>query len=147
MTMEKYKKILKKRMAVFSALALLCVGLLVYNQFWAPETLKNNAVFAFQCGLAASGALLLGFVLIRYRRILADDAKLELNYRQENDERAKAIRAKAGYPMVVVLSLLLVLAGMIAGYFNTTIFAVLIAAALFQMFACVAVKLYYRKTM
>jgi len=147
MNMDHYKKVLKRRMVVFSALVLVCVGLLVYSQFWAPDTLKNSAVFAFQRGLASSGALILAFLLFKYCRILSDETKLRKNYNQENDERTKAIRAKAGYPMVVILSLLLVLAGMIAGYFNTTVFAVLIAAALFQMFACVALKLYYMKTM
>jgi cytochrome b561 len=127
--MDHYKKLLKRRMAVFAAGIFICVGLLVYNQFWAPESLKSNAVFAFQCGLAASGALVLALLLFRYRRILADETKLRINFHQENDERAKAIRAKAGYPMVVVLSLLLVLAGMIVGYFNTTIFAVLVAVS------------------
>lgn len=134
-------------MVLFSALILLCAGLLAYNQFFAPETLKSSVVFAFQCGLATSGALLLAFVLLKYRRILADDTKLRMNYLEETDERVKAIRAKAGFPMIVILSILLIAAGMVAGYFSATIFAVLIAVALFQMLAGVAVKLYYMKKM
>lgn len=145
--MDLYRKILKRRITLFAVAILICVGLLLYNQFWASESLKNNAVFAFQCGFAASGALMLGLLLIKYRRILADETKLRVNYNQENDERVKAIRGKSGFPMVIILSLFLILAGMVAGYFNTTVFTVLIAVALFQMFASAAVKLYYLKKM
>jgi hypothetical protein len=145
--MDHYKKKLKRRMILFAGVILVCVGLLFYNQFWASDALKNNFAFAFQCGFAASGALLLAYLLFQHRRILTDETKLRLSYNRENDERVKAIRAKSGFPMVIILSMLLIFAGMVAGYFNTTVFAVLVAAALFQMFVCAVVKFYYLKKM
>jgi hypothetical protein len=127
--MDHYKKKLKRRMILFAGVILVCVGLLFYNQFWASD------------------ALLLAYLLFQHRRILTDETKLRLSYNRENDERVKAIRAKSGFPMVIILSMLLIFAGMVAGYFNTTVFAVLVAAALFQMFVCAVVKFYYLKKM
>ena len=56
----------------------------------------------------------------------------------------QAIRAKAGIPMVLILSLALVLGGMVIGYWNETVFVVLIGVALFQLLVSLGVKLYYK---
>lgn len=143
--MEQYRHKLTIRMILFVVLALIFVGILIFNQFFAANALKDSLSFSFQCGLSAGGSLVLVFWLIKYRRALSDDEKLRLLYNQENDERMKAIRAKAGVPMVLVLSMVLVLAGMVIGYFNETIFVVLIAAALFQLTICMLVKFYFMK--
>ena len=87
------------------------------------------------------------FQLMKYRSALKDETKLRVLYNQENDERMQAIRAKAGVPMVLILSILLVLAGMIIGYWNETVFVVLIGVALFQLFTSAAVKFYYMRRM
>lgn len=145
--MERYKKQLKRRIAAFSAVVLLLAALFLYNQFFASDALKNSVLFAFQCGFSTSFAVIMIFMIVKYRKILNDEDRLRLNYNQENDERAKLIRAKAGAPMVIILSMALVVAGMVAGYFNETIFFVLVSAALFQMLCCVAVKFYLMKTM
>ena len=132
-------------MILFSFLLLLFVGLLLYNQFGASAAIKDSMSFSFQCGFSAAGSLALAYMLVKYSRALADEQKLKVLYNQENDERMKAIRAKAGVPMVVILSLVLVLVGNIFGYFNETVFFVLICVALFQLFASAAVKLYYMR--
>jgi hypothetical protein len=80
-------------------------------------------------------------------RARVNEAALRKLYNQENDERMKAIRAKAGVPMVLILSIALVLAGMVIGYWSETIFVVLIGVALFQLTAAMLVKLCYMKTM
>ena len=85
--------------------------------------------------------------MIKYRAALKDEAKLRLLYNQENDERMQAIRAKAGIPMVLILSLALVLGGMVIGYWNETVFVVLIGVALFQLLVSLCVKVYYRNKM
>lgn len=145
--MELFRKKLKARMMLICLILLIFVLILLYNQFLASDTLRNSLSFSFQCGFSAAGALVLAFVLFKYRRALASEERLRLLFNQENDERMKAIRAKAGVPMVLVLSIVLVLAGMIAGYFDETIFVVLIGAALFQLTASMLVKFYYMKKM
>ena len=145
--MEAYRKKVKFRIVILMIALLVFVAILLYNQFGASASLKNSLSFSFQCGFSAAGSVVLAYSLIKYRRALTDETKLRILYNQENDERLTAIRTKAGIPMTVILSMLLVLAGIIFGYFNETVFCVLICAALFQLFASAAVKLYYMKKM
>jgi len=49
--------------------------------------------------------------------------------------------------MVLILSMALVLGGMIIGYFNETVFVILIGVALFQLLVSLGVKLYYKVKM
>jgi hypothetical protein len=143
--MEQYRKKLRTRIVLFSFVLLLLVCVLLYNQFGASSAMKDNLSFSFQCGFSAAGSLALVYMLAKYRRALSDEQRLKVLYNQENDERMKTIRAKAGVPMVMILSLLLVLVGNIFGYFDETVFLVLICVAIFQLFASAAVKLYYMK--
>ena len=143
--MNQYRKNLKIRIALFGVIILIFVGILLYNQFGASAALKNSLAFSFQCGFSAAGSLVLVYMIAKYRRALVDEQKLKTLFNQENDERMKAIRAKAGVPMTVILSMIFVLTGIVIGYFNETIFVVLICVALFQLFASAAVKLYYMR--
>ena len=143
--MELYRKKLKFRITLFSFVLLLFVGILLYNQFGSSAALKDSLSFSFQCGFSAAGSLVLVYMIAKYRRALVDEQKLKTLFNQENDERMKAIRAKAGVPMTVILSMIFVLTGIVIGYFNETIFVVLICVALFQLFASAAVKLYYMR--
>jgi len=145
--MELYKKKIKARIFMFCAVLLLFAGILLYNQFAASAALKESVAFSFQCGFSAAGALVIAFWIFKYRRALLDEAKLRALMNQENDERMKAIRAKAGMPMLWILSMILALAGMISGYFNETVFITLICAALFQLMVCLFFKLYFMKKM
>ena len=145
--MEQFRKKIKTRMLLISIVLLVFVAILLYNQFGASDALKNSLAFSFQCGLSASGSLVHVFWLVKNRRALSDEAKLRLLYNQENDERMSAIRAKSGIPMVLILSMTLVLGGMIIGYFNETVFVVLIGVALFQLLVSLGVKLYYMRKM
>ena len=143
--MELYRKKLKFRITLFSFVLLLFVGILLYNQFGSSAALKDSLSFSFQCGFSAAGSLVLVYMIARYRRALVDEQKLKTLYHQENDERMKAIRSKAGVPMTVILAVIFVLAGIVIGYFNETVFVVLICVALFQLFVSAAVKLYYMR--
>ncbi len=145
--MELFRKKLKTRIILLCTLLLAFVAILVYNQFGAPIELRESLAFSFQCGFSAAGSLVLIFWLAKYRAALQSEAKLHRLSNQENDERMSAIRAKAGLPMVLFLSLALVLGGMIIGYFNETAFIVLITAALFELMVSLGAKLYYKMTM
>ena len=145
--MEVFRKRLKQRILLFSIVLLVFVIILLYNQFGASDLIKDSLSFSFQCGFSAAGALVLVYLIIQYRRALSDDLKLQVLYNKENDERTRVIWAKSGIPMTVILSMILVLAGIVIGYFNETVFVVLICVALFQLFASASVKLYYMKKM
>ena len=145
--MELFKKKIKARIILLCAVLLLFVTILLYNQFGASDALKNSLAFSFQCGFSAAGSIVLVFWLMKYRGALKDEAKLRLLYNEEKDERMSAIRAKAGIPMLLILSMARVLGGMIIGYFNETVFVVLIGVALFQLLVSLGVKLYYKVKM
>ena len=145
--MELFKKKIKARIILLCAVLLLFVTILLYNQFGASDALKDSLAFSFQCGFSAAGSIVLVFWLMKYRGALKDEAKLRLLYNEEKDERMSAIRAKAGIPMVLILSMALVLGGMIIGYLNETVFVVLIGVALFQLLVSLGVKLYYKVKM
>jgi hypothetical protein len=145
--MDQFRKKLKKRIILICAVLLLFVSILLYNQFGASDALKDSLAFSFQCGFSVAGSLVLVFLLAKYHAALRNDTKLQLLYNEEKDERMSVIRAKAGVPMVLILSMTLVLAGMLIGYFNETVFLVLICAALFQLLVCLSVKLYFKSKM
>ncbi|MEG0910026.1 MAG: hypothetical protein RSB47_03615 [Ruthenibacterium sp.] len=145
--MDAYRRKIKQRIVVYILLDFLLVAILLCDQFIESAALQSSIVFAFQCGIAAAAILMICVKIIHYRKILEDDTKLTLQYNRENDERTKAIRTKAGMPMVLFLSALLILAGMVAGYWSEVVFATLVIAALVQLCIAALVKLYAMKTM
>jgi len=145
--MDKYKKVLKRRIALLTIPVLLAVGLGIYDVFFASEVIKDSFIFGFQCGASIALGIMSATLIIYYRRILADDKKLKLQYNKENDERLKTIRAKAGMPMLLITSIGMIVAGIVAGYFNPTIFITLVAAAIAQMLIGAVIKqIYLRKS-
>ena len=134
-------------MLLFGILILFCLVIILINQLGTVLTYTECLAYSFQRGFSAAGILVLVIWMIKYRAALKDEAKLRLLYNQENDERMSAIRAKAGIPMVLILSLVLVLGGMVIGYWNETIFVVLVGVALFQLLVSLGVKLYYKVKM
>ena len=145
--MEAYKKKLTLRVVILILVMLIFLAILLYNQFGASEELKESLGFSFQCGFSAAGLLVLIFWFVKYRSALKDETKLRVLFNQENDERMKAIRAKAGVPMVLILSIIQIIAGMVIGYFNETVFVTIIGVTLFQLLASLAVKFYYMRKM
>ena len=144
--MEKYKQVLKKRIVLLTIPVLIAVVLGIYNVFFASEAARESFAFGFQCGTALVLGLMSAVLIIRFRGTLRDDAKLKVQYNKENDERLKTIRAKAGMPMLMVTSVGMIVAAIIAGYFNSTIFITLTAAACCQMLIGAIIKqVYLRK--
>jgi hypothetical protein len=82
---------------------------------------------------------------VQYGKAIKDDTKLKLLYNKEYDERQSLIRQKAGMPMLMITSGIMIFAGIIAGYFNEIIFYILILTAMIQMTLGVIVKIYYIK--
>lgn len=145
--MEQFRKKLKIRISWLSALTLTTALMGVYDVFFAPEALKNTNVFEFQGGALAAICILSSFSIIKYSKVLQDDNKLKLECNKENDERFKIIKTKAGIPIVPVLSILMIMSGIIAGYFNITVFYTLIIVAMCQVLVSGLIKLIYMKKM
>ena len=145
--MDKFKKAIAVRILWLSILLAVAVVLGIYDVFFASPAMKDSFAFGFQCGAVTACGLLAAGMIFRYRSMLGDEKKLQLELNKENDERLKAIRAKAGLPMILVTSVLMVIAGIVASYFNAVIFMVLVSAAVCQMIISIIAKLVYRKKM
>lgn len=145
--MNNYKKTIKKRILLLAVPIILSVILGIYDVFWASPETKKTSIYGFQVGIIISLGLLAIITVIRFSALLKDENKLILQFNRENDERIKAIKAKAGIPMLPITSVLLIIAGVVAGYNNNLVFLTLVAASTFQMFICAIVKIIYMKRM
>ena len=147
MIMDAMKKDLKTRNLVLTILALFAVAMALFDAFVAPQALKESPVFAFQVGLTAVLALVSSLLLIRNKKAMTDEIKLKKLYHYEHDERMAAIKAKAGLPMILVTSVLMLVAAIIAGYVNITVFYTLVAAAAAQVLLALVVKVIVMRRM
>lgn len=139
------------------ALRLRMLGLLLLEAFaWTTVILDKRtplgALLAedvqslhlgFASGLACSGM----FFIVIIARTLRDDSWLKAWRIREEDERSIAIRAKAGMPMLVIAAVLMLMGGMIAGYWNEVVMKTLFLAAIVQMLLGLAAKAWYSKVM
>lgn len=143
--MEKYRKTLIIRIILLSVLALIGVGMGIFDAFWAQKHSENYFLFCFQCGFSEAMGLVSLMWAVRYRVALKAEKKLQILYNKENDERMKTIKAKAGLPVILIFSVVLILTGMVVGYFNATVFYTLITVANLQLIVSSAIKLAYMK--
>lgn len=144
--MEKFTKEIRKRMGWLGALALFCVGLGVFDTFFAPPAIKESKAFALLSGFTAAMLLMALILFLRYRKALADEIRLKRLYHEEHDELMVFIRGKAGQPLILITSVLMLLSAIIAGYFSLTVMKVLVAASAAQMLISLGIKLYYLRS-
>lgn len=145
--MEQYKKVVKLRIGLFALLLLVCVGLGVYDVFWATPAMKVSYIFGYQCGVATGLGVLSFVVILLNSAALRNETKLKIQFNKEHDERMKAIRAKAGMPMLLIASIGMIVAGVVIGYRNPTVFFTLSLAAMCQLTVGAVVKIVYMKRM
>ncbi|HKM35801.1 MAG TPA: hypothetical protein VJY54_13825 [Lachnospiraceae bacterium] len=145
--MEQFRKTIRIRIAWLMALSLTTGLMGVYDVFFATNILKESIVFQFLGGASTAICIISSINIIRYRKIISDESKSKLLCNKENDERYKIIKSKAGIPIVPVLSVLMMLSGIIAGYLNITVFYTLLIAAICMVLVSGVVKLYYMKKM
>lgn len=143
--MKRYRKTLQIRMVLLTALAVFAVCLGIYDAFLAPEGVRTNSVFGFQCGVTTAMGVWAAACLLRYGKALRNGETLQRQYVREHDERMQAIRAKAGMPLSLIFSLAMMAGGIVLGYVNETVFVALTAAAALQLLAAVVVKGVYMK--
>ncbi len=151
--MEKFRTKVKRRIVISSGMAFTAMVLGVFNIYsiiisdHSTATHSDGFVAGFQFGLIVSIFGLAVFDIIKLSLAINDETKLKVLYNKEHDERLIAIRNKAGAPMIVVTSILMVLAAIVAGYFNIVVFYTLVIAVATQLSVSVMVKLYCMKTM
>ena len=143
--MERYKKTLKTRIALFRIVILLNVILSVSLRFMDTKGKIPNAVrniTDFQTGFMLGLAIVSLFILTKYCKLLKNERMLREAYLKETDERMILIRSKAGMPALLITSVIMIFAGIIAGYFNIIVFYSLLAAGVCQLLLGVCLKFY-----
>lgn len=92
----------------------------------------NDFVAGFQLGILC--VLLLAFAskLVSYRKALKDEKLLKQIYNKENDERVAYINQQVGKSSLTVTTVLLLIAAIVAGYFNITVFVTILAVTAVQ---------------
>ena len=151
--MEKFRTTIKRRIAISSGMAFIAMVLGVFSTYsiiitdHSSATHSDGFVAGFQFGLIVSIFGLAVFDIIKLSLTINDETKLRILYNKEHDERLIAIRNKAGAPMIVVTSVMMIIAAIIAGYFNIVVFYTLVVAVSAQLLISAIVKLYCTKTM
>lgn len=147
--MDNYRLTIKKRLNLCRIIILLAVILISTHQFGLPGrwglSPGIDEIINFQMGLLIGFIVFPGVLVFKYRLALGDEKKLRKLHNSENDERKKYIRQKSGASMVMITSGLMILSGIISGYFNQTVFYTLILAAAVQMGITAVVKVYLLK--
>lgn len=149
--MEKYSKKVRIKMVLLSLLALTAVALGIYNVFFEGDTEASGFSAGMLSGFRTGMAIGIGFfALIRLfflGKAIRDEKTLKELYNKEHDERLREIRAKAGMPLLLITSVLMLIAALIAGPLNVTVFYTLLIAASVQLLTGLGVKMYYLKKM
>ncbi len=148
--MDKYKKMLVNRIRIMSLVICLSAVLILLNLFGvfkvaSTDDFAKAFLAEFQSGLLLSLIIFFTAMIIRYNSVIKDDVRLRKQYNIENDERKKFIRQKAGFPITLISSMVMIFTGIVAGYFNTIVFFSLVACGVFQLNMVALVKLYYLK--
>ncbi len=149
--MEKFKQSIKRRIIVLSILVIICLALGIQNLVMTSSTengsMSDGIVSGFQFGLIFGIGIRAMIEIIMLSKAMKDDKKIKLLYNKENDERMKTIRSKAGMPMVMITSVMMLTAAIVAGYFNIVVFYTLVIAAMVQLTIGATIKLFLMKTM
>lgn len=150
MDMDCFRKSVGVRIGALSALCIFAAGAAVYYLLVSADNgndgnFTSGAREGFVLGLIFGIGILSFIMLVKLAVILKDDKKLKLLYHKENDERMKLIRSKAGMPTVMIMSVLMIAAGIIAESFSFLVFYTLVIAGIVQLMIAVAIKFYYIK--
>lgn len=102
----------------------------------------NDFVYGFQLGLFCALLVVLLANLVKYRNALKDSTLLKRLYYQENDERMIYINQQVGKSTMSVMTVIMVIATIITGYFNFIVFCTMIAVTLLQALIQILLKWY-----
>ncbi len=146
--MERYRKSLIKRIIV---MAVTGIGLTVIYLLQIPERLwpMENIHFSeyirgFQAGLILVLDIFFLYLAVRYGMTLKNEEQLKKLYYAENDERQKFIREKTGGRVLEVCAAVILIAGIIAAYFNEMVFFTMTGCSVFLLLTRKVLRLYYR---
>lgn len=143
MKLDQYKKELQNRSAVYQIYIILAFLFVMFgNMLLRGKFQDQDASLGFATGLAAGLEIILIFRLFKIKNALKDEKILKESYIKEKDEREETIRLKSGYPTVLILSIGIFIAAILAGFFSKTVFYTLVTVGFCQVLVVLALKIY-----
>lgn len=135
-----------KRMCALACL-LCCTGVLM---LFTP--MKGGESFydffqGFHIGMVLVLAVYCIINICKFRNILSSEDRIREFYIKEHDERMAAIREKTGGNVMDTCGIVIIMAGVIAGYFNPVVFVTLIICGMFLLLVKKFLHIYYCKNM
>ena len=153
MNAEAYRKIIRRRMNVMAALGVAYAAIMIAEHtLWdgssaMEEFAWSGVVTGFAGGALSAMVLIFVILMPRYRKAMRDEQALRRLWNREHDERLRAIRARAGAPMVLYTSFAMVAIGLLMGPWNLTVAMTLLLAGAIQILVSAITKLICMRTM
>ena len=144
--MESYRLVLKKRIRNVSIFTILVVVIVLSMHFFFLKSVNgaSGALFSFLEGFVIGLDAVALFFTVRAGKAMKDEAKLKAMYNEEHDERKAFIKQKAGIPVMTGAAIVLMIGGVVAGYFDSTVCYTMVACGMFIVLYQLALKLYYQ---
>ena len=147
--MEKFRNVLKKRLALMIAFDGLAVILIALTGFYGKITAGGSENLAdFIEGSQAGTFFVLQFMvlvsLVNYVTALKSESKLKKLYIEEKDERRKLIQDKIGGVGFNFVLGAIATATVMAGFYHQIVFATLTGVMIFMALVKGFLKVYYR---
>ncbi len=144
--MEAYRLVVKKRIRMVTLFTLFVVALILSMHFFVLKSVNgaSGILFSFLEGFAIGLDAVALVITIKSRNALKDETKLKAMYNEEHDERKAFIKQKAGIPVMTGAAIALMLGGVVAGYFDSTVCYTMAACGMFVVLYQIALKLYYQ---
>jgi len=141
--MDKYRNALKIRLWFSALYCAAVVTVILLGMFRPGDAHGNDYISGFSLGMCCGIAFVMITFMIKIIGALRNPEKLKKLYIKETDERIRLIQSKAGSAGISVAVAGILLAAIVAGYWNATVFFTLIAAALFISLVVLAMKAFY----
>jgi uncharacterized membrane protein len=145
--MKEFSDNIKKRIIAFKCMSFIATAVSIYDVFIGGGDFSDSMVGGVSLGTIIALGMLAVVQVIRLSRIITDEKQLKMLYNKQHDERLKEIRSKAGMPMIMIMSILMMIAGIVASSFNDVVFYTLFVAGALQLVIGASVKIYFLNKM
>ena len=103
----------------------------------------NDFVSGFQLGILMALTVVFLYKMVNYRKALKDETLLKRLYYKETDERLAFINQQVGKSSMSVTTVVLLIAAVIAGYFDIKVFVTILAVTFVQLVIQLILQRYY----
>lgn len=151
MNVEVYRRAIRRRVLVMAVLVVAyAAAMIAVHTVWRGQqdaSLWDGAVEGFVWGAVTAVVACLALMAPRYMKALRDEQALRRLWNKEHDERMRAIKARAGAPMVLYTSGAMIAVALLVSHWNMTATLTLLLAATVQVVISAVTKLVCMRVM